>query len=488
MFVDLIAEKYAKIIAWGAGKYFERYYNLLEGKIAYIVDRCEDLHGKMREGIEINSPYELEKECNKEKCLIVVFSAAFDEIVDKAKSLGKFDIIDIRTIELLYSLSLDSDINGMEYESRDIEKSILVCAGLQALWTVNGEKKFIDTQNEIIRKKGFWTIEAAPIPRYYQKCNVSILYFITRVDGRNIEIISLADFIDKYRIIKSMIIHSLYYCHEVLEVLLSNIEVRNSVLYYIHDYYCICHNRFLVLREKECLGQDLQLNCDFCENRESQKEIYDFHNNLFSRYGVKLVAPSQYAARVIKKIYQHNEVIVIPHLNYRKEFYFKEWKKAERIAYIGNASRMKGWDDFKDIYLKLNKKYDFYCLGECNVNDRIEGIKYIEVSIKKETEAIDMVSALIENRIDIVYMGALCPESFSYTYYEAYEAGCFVITNIRNGNICNQVRINQNGIIIESIEEAIQWLENTANVSDIVTKMNRKIVDVRADETFLKYL
>ena len=95
-----IIKKYKRIVAWGAGRYFEQYHYLLNGQISYLIDRNADLHGKHRNGIRIYPPLELRQERYREECLIVVFNAHFCEIADEAKKIGDFDIVDIKALEL----------------------------------------------------------------------------------------------------------------------------------------------------------------------------------------------------------------------------------------------------------------------------------------------------------------------------------------------------------------------------------------------------
>ncbi|MCI8529284.1 MAG: glycosyltransferase family 4 protein [Lachnospiraceae bacterium] len=479
-----ILDKYNKIIAWGAGGYFEYYHRLLEGKITYIVDRNVDLHGKKKVGIPIKPLAELEREQNKKECLIVVFNAQFDEIFAESQALGTFDIIDIKTIEALYER-----ICGAEYHnySEEGQLPVLICAGMHAMWEINGSRKFIDSQNGVLHRKGFNTLEVIPL-KYYEECSCLKQYVAVSLNGKNWGILMIEDFIVQFSRVNSAIIHSLYYSHEILKILLEGIMVQKGILYYLHDYYCVCNNRFLYYQNKACLDQHNKLCCSRCNNRNEQKNIYEFHQNLFDKYNVKLIAPSQHTAMLVHQVYKNVETIVIPHLSFEETEYNKPHKKVERVAYIGGANRSKGWDEFKCIFGQLKNLYKFYCMGMYGKNDYIEEITYENVAIEQGKETLTMAEALKKNNIDIVFLGAIWPETFSYTYYEAFEAGCFVITNELSGNICNQVKVNQNGIILKNTADIIQWLSDKENVSNIVAKMNRKISEVKADESFLEYI
>ncbi|MCI8821198.1 MAG: glycosyltransferase family 4 protein [Lachnospiraceae bacterium] len=476
--------KYKKIVAWGAGRLFEKHHDLLEGKFSYIVDKKSKLWGEKRNGVEIKAPEELRKEEEKEACLIVVFNIRFEEIVNSAKVMGAFDIIDIKMVEIL---SQYCRVPEAIFENQiDVSQSILVCAGIHALWGTNGSRKFIDGQNEIIHRKGIATIEVAPL-LYYKGCDNENPFLAVSVNGSYQGTFLLKSFLCKVTRVRGIIIHSLYYNHSILGVLLRQIKVQKNILYYLHDYYCICENRFFYYQRKSCLNSDDSLNCHICDFQGAQKENFLFHKELFEKYAVKLISPSQDTAKRVEQFYT-DEMIVIPHLSFQEIELKKTQKVVKRIAYIGGAYWLKGWDNYKTIVKRLRGKYEFFCLGKCMEKDSLEEITYVDICLGESNGVLNMTKALEKYEIDVVYLGAVWPETFSYTYYEAYEAGCFILTNKQSGNICAQVRKNKNGLVFEDLEETICWLENREKVTEAVANMCKRIVDVKANETFMEYI
>ena len=71
-----------------------------------------------------------------------------------------------------------------------------------------------------------------------------------------------------------------------------------------------------------------------------------------------------------------------------------------------------------------------------------------------------MLKALRENKIQVAILWSICPETFSFTYYECFAAGVFVITNQNSGNIEAMVRENKNGIILRDEMELLYFLSN----------------------------
>ena len=71
-----------------------------------------------------------------------------------------------------------------------------------------------------------------------------------------------------------------------------------------------------------------------------------------------------------------------------------------------------------------------------------------------------MLKALRENKIQVAILWSICPETFSFTYYECFAAGVFVITNQNSGNIEAMVRENKNGIVLRDEMELRRFLSN----------------------------
>ena len=479
-----IIKKYKRIIAWGAGRYFEQYHYLLNGQISYVVDCNINLHGRDKNGIRIYPPSKLEQERHKEECLLVVFNAHFSEIVDDAKKIGDFDIVDIKALELLYKRTDQEEADA--FKDFGSKSPVLVCAGMHALWDINGSWKFIDAQNKILHSNNLDTLEVVPLP-YYQKVDCGHIFIAISRNGRFLGTFLLEEFVKSQIKVNGLIIHSLYYSHEILDVLLKSVEVEHNILYYVHDYYCICINRFLYVNETSCLDSTGELRCQTCIYRQQKELISAFHRRLFTTYGIKLIVPSWDTEKRIKKVFNNNEVRVIPHISYQEKQQ-QRLKYTQKIAYIGSACGIKGWNDYKTIVKKMKDKYKFYCLGRCGKNDYLEGVTYVDVNIKGENGCLNMIDSLKKYEIDIVYLGSVCPETFCYAYYEAYEAGCFVMTKETSGNTCDQVKKHGNGLVFKSVDDMVKWLDDVEEAEDMVLQMNKTITDVQPDETFLEQL
>lgn len=484
-YINDIIRKHKKIIAWGAGDYYRKYSRLVDHEICFIIDNDTFKQGNEINGVKVVSAELLANE-DQDHCMVIIFSDYFDEIRQQILQFGLFDIMDYSLLRLLKEQGKIIE----KYKAKTVdnvikELPIVICAGMYALWDINGSRKFIDGQISQFMDHGLYTLEIAPL-KYYEKGR-SCEYIGVSSVHRWIGIFTISEFLEKYPIVLGFIIHSLYHDHHILEEILSRIIVKNKILYYVHDYYCICTHRFLYNEKRKCQSTDALFQCTDCSYREMQMRHMQFHFRLFQKYGITLAAPSDDTKTRLEKVFTKNEIKVIPHLLYEVKNYQKSKKKRIRIAFAGGVSWLKGWEDFAHIVAMLKDKYEFYCLGVCSEKLKIDNVVYVNIGLEHTNDTLTMVEALLANQIDIVYLGSICPETYSYTYYEAYEAGCFVITNELSGNICAQVLKNQNGLVYKNIGKLIHWLEDENSVVESVADMNKKIVNVKSNDSFLDY-
>lgn len=485
IWIKKIIERYDKCVAWGAGNYYQMFHMIFDESISYIIDQSEEKQGKVLNGHYIYPPSNLTEE-DPEKSLIIVFNAEFDQLCSEVEKYGAFDVIDASMVAVMYNEENDEEILLETYN--DIPNCVMVICGIRAFFAMNGSRKFIESQNDIIHKNGFKTLEVIPLDNYMKKGR-EINYSMVSINRKCLGVFTIEELTERYYDLQAVIIHSLYYQHEFLEKILSSVSVKNHILYYLHDYYCICNNRFLFFKDKKCLNEHNRLICNSCPNNDMHIRIMEFHNKLFYKYHIVLVAPSNDTAGRVKEYLHYNNITVIPHLMYKEKDIYIKLKKKRRIAYLGGATFMKGWDGYSNLFDSLNDKYDFYCMGFCKSEQKKKGITYIEVSLNSDKNNKTMVEVLNGFDIDIAYIGSIWPETYSYTYYEAYEAGCFVITTLDSGNVCDQVNKNKNGLTFGSIEDMRLWLEDTERVErDMMDKVHKCIYEVRSDENFMTYL
>ena len=246
---------------------------------------------------------------------------------------------------------------------------------------------------------------------------------------------------------------------------------KTPIYYYLHDFQSICANRNFVDGNNIFCGyslnglrckEDCKFHAESILNREAfQKMIFTLGNR------IHCIGPSLNTKELFQLSFPScaSSIISIDHQkceSYAKVPMYNH--KKIRIAYIGAQVPIKGWDDFKGLLDEL-----FY-LG--TGTDIPSGVKSIRVSVREQGETA-MLDALKDNEIDVVLLLSCWPETYSYTYYESFSAGCFVLTYESSGNMADQVIKNGNGKVFSRVEEVGEYLTKTDFVCDDIEKYQR---------------
>lgn len=475
-----ILGRYTRIVVWGTGNFYTLYKELLDRRVVYFVDNNADKWGSTLNRKDIFPPEKLKEESVNET-LVIVCNHYFEEISVQIKQYGDFDLIDIVTMELVQQKERKLEAAGQ----MEAGSTIAICGGIHAMWQTNGSREFIDGQLGQLHQAGFHTVEIVPL-LYYQSGKRESSVLAVSSDGRYQGIFTAEELAGLSPKVRGMVIHSLYYSHGTMRALLDSVEVETSILYYIHDYSCLCFNRFLHRDKRLCIDMDGNMGCPSCTANEERKSHLQFHQSVFERHNVLLIAPSEDTWARVEEFYKNIQIKVIPHLKYDYRPFTKRTNSPLRIAYTGTAIWHKGWEQFAGLVDRFGHAYDFYCLGECPDDLRIQNVTYIPVRLPGSGSALTMTEALQKYSIDIAYIGSVWPETYSYTYYEAYEAGCFILTSTKSGNVYRQVIKNENGIAFSCEDDMAEWLAGDTVQRD-VQSLDKRITNVRNNEEFLIY-
>ncbi|MCI8795440.1 MAG: glycosyltransferase family 4 protein [Dorea sp.] len=475
-----VLRDYTRIVVWGTGNFYAEYRNLLDERVVYFVDNDAKKWGTLIDQKEVFSPEKLRGE-DKDETLVIICNHFFEEISAQIKQYGDLDIIDIVTVGLVRQKErVFSDVKRPE-----ADRAIIVCGGIHALWQINGSRKFIDGQLKLLHQSGYHTIEIVPLLYYRTGKRESSLLAVS-ADGAYQGLFSPGELAEMYPKVRGMVIHSLYYSQTTMKTLLESVNVKTRVLYYIHDYSCLCSYRFLYKEKKLCIGSDGNMICDVCSEDRERRKLLQFYRFLFKKYKVLMIAPSADTKARVEPFYGDIDMVEMAHLEFEREVFRKQVNNRLRIAYLGAAVWNKGWERFAGLADRFQRDYDFYCLGNCPEHLKIQNVAYVSVGLEGAGGDLTMTEALLQYGIDIAYIGSILPETYGYTYYEAYEAGLFILTDIRSGNVCRQVNENQNGLSFSCDDEMAAWLAR-GNVKRDVQNVNQRIINVRNNKAFLKY-
>lgn len=251
--------------------------------------------------------------------------------------------------------------------------------------------------------------------------------------------------------------------------------INSPIFYYLHDFHAICDAKNFINSNNEYCGFDIDSNvctsnCSyFAQSILNRKRMTEFIEKYFSR--LLLIAPSENTRDIYRKVFPRytDSLITIPHQKESGQYLraSQEQRTRLKVAFIGKQTEIKGWNDYRIIVQTFSDSndYEFYYLGtgeEC-----LSNVKSISVSVR-EQGADAMLNTLRENDIDIVLLLSHCPETYSYTYYEAYASGCFVITYRYSGNIVDMIKKVGNGITVNEYKEIIDFLSDHRSLTEII--------------------
>lgn len=255
---------------------------------------------------------------------------------------------------------------------------------------------------------------------------------------------------------------------EEIHKLLSNIDAH--IFFYLHDYMSICPDAGLVYnKERFCNNVTMdKVKCDGCryytaESQRRAEKIEALMNRFKDR--ITVIAPSPTAADVWLRHYAQfkKQVKVIYHQKLFGEYLGNKQivpkDKNLRIAFVGYQADIKGWPWWikaVEAARKAGCNYEFYQFG--TVKNHYDYIQEVKIDFKDNLSA--MTKALRQHKIDCAVIWSIWPETYSYTYYEAFSSNCYIITNDLSGNIAFQVQKNGNGIVLNGEERLVPFLQN----------------------------
>lgn len=482
---DYIEKNYDKVIGWGTSKYYEDTSRMLDDvEIEYLIDNDMFKQGKKVGGKIIYLPSILNSE-NPDRVLIVVFSSFYNEICQTINKYGDFYTVSGKQLIRFGNLFKYGNKNILEDDEQNKEVIISI-SDEYFISSINGVSKFIKEQRNIMNKYNYVNLYM-----FWEKQNLKGIndVFITIVkNGEELGLFSIENISDEIKNIKAIIIHKLTRINfSILNIVLDLIGHKVPILYYLHDFSCFCSSAKLLYNNKKfCRGyEDGWEKCPSCINEKDRKIIFPYHKKLFNRKNINIISPSESTRDIISKAFEidKEQITVIKHQKYNlvEKDEIKLNNKI-RIAYVGYKDVNKGWEIFKKVAFDFKDKYEFYCLGTSD--EIVDGVKYVDVSFIEDGQDA-MIKKIIENSIDISLLWSLVPETYSYTYYESYAGGAFIITNENSGNIAEQVKINNNGIVLKNYKELCDLLRNGKALKELIFKNNKTIKNIRPNEEFL---
>jgi glycosyltransferase involved in cell wall biosynthesis len=239
-------------------------------------------------------------------------------------------------------------------------------------------------------------------------------------------------------------------------------------IYFIHDYHCACPRiNLLNIYGVYCNNET---NIEICQNCVNKSDLLAWRERFYSfLLGAKsILAPSKSAKDIIKKYYPNITIDIQEHslpdtIHYTFDPVFTE-EKILNIAFIGRFQYHKGLNILSEVQNAIqseNLPIHIKVFGTTIKHPRYfasEDGKYLVTGVFKNSEISNMLAA---NKISIVVVPSICPETFSYVTGEAMLSGYPVITfNI--GAPADRVRKYDGG-----------WVADFTNSSSILEILKR---------------
>lgn len=329
--------------------------------------------------------------------------------------------------------------------------------------TIGGVAKVVAAHQEMFNRNGISYICIFPLNISNRKYIRHNKYWGVIVDGILDRVCSTKGFINYLFDLGSKgIMCECIHIHHLMHIDIKELsqiirELNSNIYFYIHDYYTICTSTKLICDDGTLCENDF-LNCEKCrlcnyysESVLFQNEFRQFINEFKNR--LTFIAPSNACKNWFLKQYAEycDMVVVVYHQRLEDTYKIPERSgKNIKIGFVGVPIPAKGWNQFKNLYKKYQKASELEFVYFSSIEDSSVDIRRVPVTFQKSLSA--MQDALKEERIDYVILWSIWPETYSYTYFESYSAGCCIITNSNSGNIADQVHSMNTGLIVNEKE------------------------------------
>ena len=362
----------------------------------------------------------------------------------------------------------------------EFNKTVLVLAHSDYLVTDAGVEKIMQGQQKLFLENHINFIVVYPI-RKEVRIRGNVHEITTRKYGLIVNGQHREDINDKKLMgllgmlgLQAVIVHELVTFRKSEKLFELFDRMTCPVYYYVHDYAMVCYSHTLMKNNREFCGtQALSWEkCKGCRYYLQGKWNSLWQHKFVKRYPkITYIFPSE----IVKEIWQNtfqasNKLLVVPNTKFCKEtrsYAVKNKKDKIRIAFIGYGRIEKGWNVWKKICENFDEKYDLYVLGDGDCDGKVTKVP---VSVSKDGPNA-MVDAIRRHNIDIAFLWSTRPETYSYTFYESYVSGCYVITGSQSGNIASMTKAYQCGQVFETEEELFAYLECEEQVRGTIEAM-----------------
>ncbi|MBL3576171.1 hypothetical protein JMK10_21030 [Rhodovulum sulfidophilum] len=266
--------------------------------------------------------------------------------------------------------------------------------------------------------------------------------------------------------IRVVIHHLLGHLPERVTELVAATGKRDCWLW-LHDFFTICTSYSLQRNGVSFCGAPGEDSnaCALCRFGQERATHLPRMRAMFDALDIHAVAPSQVTMDmwVARSGLKAASQVVQPHMKIswhkRSEPINAPEPETITIGFLGTPAAHKGWDVFVALsrHLRANKRYRFVYFG--SALSPLSSISHVPVHVSADAPDA-MIEAVARERCDLVLHWASWPETFSFSTFEAFVGGAWVITNPGSGNVAAKVTSLKRGAVIESEEALLDFFDN----------------------------
>lgn len=283
-----------------------------------------------------------------------------------------------------------------------------------------------------------------------------------------------------FKIINVDFVHIHHMMHHYFDIVDLIKEKEIPYVITLHDFYMICPAFTLLENNEKYCGDNLYCDCAKC-----LKTTKDIEFNIIPRWreltydvlkdAKQIIVPTESTKNIVEKYFNDINIQVIEHgvnpiiYEIEKQDVLEEKQdnlsipSKVNIAFIGGINKIKGVDfleKFIEESNKENSRYNIHMFGATNkdeLNESNGNYIYHGKYNREETSRL-----LKENKIDIVLLLAIWPETYSYVLTETIVADVPVIA-LNLGALEERINKNNIGWILDrnvTFEEILEKIDS----------------------------
>ncbi|WP_051651034.1 glycosyltransferase family protein [Brevundimonas bacteroides] len=238
-------------------------------------------------------------------------------------------------------------------------------------------------------------------------------------------------------------IHSLIgHAAEPLSGLLARLGMTSG-FFWLHDYASLCAGYALMRDDVAFCGAPSpdSTACEVCSYGRRRRVQLPTHVELFQRFALTAVAPSQVALSLWRSRFPVRAAAEVVHPHARLEPRADQpapkvsaRKRPLRIGFLGMPALHKGWPIFADLVARFGRdsRYEFHHLSA--VREPRVVARFTKV-VPTPAAPQPMIPAIEKLDLDVALIWSLWPETFCIAAHEAAAAGAAVLTGPASGNV-----------------------------------------------------